>query len=118
VARRNWAAPATPLAREEVGGGRGVHLLSVCGRSVGRGVSGELDRRPRQARPLDPLLRRASGRGKEKGRSGRSIAALGRAQRVSRDCGRDQEGLRRRQRSRRTRRRACTRDRGVAGFYS
>jgi hypothetical protein len=67
------------LGRGRGGGGLGVQLLSVCGQSVGRGVSGELAWRPRQApaaRP--PLFWRVSAWGKDKGRSGRSSAAFGR----------------------------------------
>jgi hypothetical protein len=41
------------LGRGRGGGGRGVHLLSVCGRSVGRGISDELARRPQ----LTPTVR-------------------------------------------------------------
>jgi hypothetical protein len=67
AARRNWAAPAVPLAGEEVGKDEGLTCCRFVAedgqRSVGSWPSGSVQ----GARPRRELLRRASGLGRDKG---------------------------------------------------
>jgi hypothetical protein len=78
AARRNWAAPAAPLAREHVGEDEGLtyyRFVAADGRrSTGSWPAGGVQ----GARPRRALLRRASGLGRDKGGavgSGRARAA-------------------------------------------